>query len=230
MLSKTNASGPAGFSHTWLFLRASGLDSMLSSRRTAPSVFFAPTNAAWEAALPRLALALGCDAKCLLSEGRSTALNELLKYHFASAKLPRHLSPSHAPITTLLNLGSDAKLLAVDEAPGSTGGTALLASGGGGAKLLGDGVTVGSTTVFPIDAVLLPAALTLPLRAALSADAAALAKLSAGVTAADSGEVDALQRASTATPGGGAAPPPAPSAEAFRRRTTGGRRGGGGRR
>jgi uncharacterized surface protein with fasciclin (FAS1) repeats len=207
------------FSTFWLAVKAAHLDEWLNRTDTGLTVF-APTNAAWEKRLPSLTRELGLDVKTLFSEGKSQVLNEIIKYHMLSSRFDADKLASAGRVTTMLNLGSDAKDL--DVADGADGRLALLASDGGYAQILDRGVRVNKSIVYAIDDVLLPSAVTVPTKQALGQ--ADLGKVSAEVWA----DADIIARLQSVATGGAASPTAGPLPDEFRRRRRSGGGGGGG--
>lgn len=162
--SNTNSST---YSYFWTALQAANLDSYLNDTTLAITIF-APTNDAWLKRLPTLTRANGITVQELFSESKSAALQNMLQYHILNTVQKANTFKDGNYLSTLANLCSDAKTLSVNVTNNTI---TLMSAGGSHPKLLDLGILVGNQSqsiVYPVDDVLLPSVVTVPLSVALS--------------------------------------------------------------
>lgn len=151
------------FGTTWLAIQAAHLDKYLNDPNLAIT-FFVPTNEAWEKRISTLTKMNDISVYDLFSEGRSPALAELLKYHILQGFRTWSSLTGRSRVSSLANLCSDAKDLGFEK---SDNQLVMQAAGNTVALVLDRGMQVGKSLVFPIDDILLPAAVTITLHDAL---------------------------------------------------------------
>ncbi|KAK9790550.1 hypothetical protein WJX73_001347 [Symbiochloris irregularis] len=193
--SDTNAST---FSIFWLAIEAANIAQSINNPDLAVTIF-APTNAAWLKRLPSITQPNGIQPSDLFTVGKSDALRGIVQYHILSTVIPSAKYVKGA-LSTSSNLCSNAKDLKAVQ----SGGSIMLESAGGTqAYILDKGVKLGNnatktySTIYPIDDLLLPDVVTVPLNVALEKNGATQQQLVAAVQG-DAAAIDALNSDSAA--------------------------------